>query len=74
MWFVARCLKGLDPPLTLAPEMVPPSFRTTKPSEGLVVSSYLYFFYGVTNFLPKNALRNTYANVDIIITIPASIM
>lgn len=45
MWFVARCLKGLDPPLTLTPEMVPPSFRTTKPNEGLVVRYKIYYFY-----------------------------
>ncbi|XP_076257907.1 epidermal growth factor receptor pathway substrate 15 isoform X2 [Rhynchophorus ferrugineus] len=35
MWFVARCLKGLEPPPTLTPEMVPPSFRSTKPAEGV---------------------------------------
>ncbi|ENN71982.1 epidermal growth factor receptor substrate 15-like 1 isoform X3 [Dendroctonus ponderosae] len=36
MWFVARCLKGSDPPPALTPEMIPPSFRSTKPAEGLV--------------------------------------
>ncbi|CAH1128231.1 unnamed protein product [Ceutorhynchus assimilis] len=36
MWLVARCLKGVDPPQTLTPEMIPPSFRTSKPVEGLV--------------------------------------
>lgn len=36
MWFVAKCLKGIEPPPTLAPEMVPPSFRTSKPADGLV--------------------------------------
>ncbi|XP_031329295.1 epidermal growth factor receptor substrate 15-like 1 isoform X2 [Photinus pyralis] len=30
MWFVARCLKGMDPPIALTPEMVPPSFRSSK--------------------------------------------
>ncbi|KAF5301331.1 hypothetical protein FQA39_LY10729 [Lamprigera yunnana] len=35
MWFVARCLKGVDPPIALTPEMVPPSFRTSKPSDVL---------------------------------------
>ncbi|KAK5647503.1 hypothetical protein RI129_002395 [Pyrocoelia pectoralis] len=30
MWFVARCLKGLDPPIALTAEMVPPSFRSSK--------------------------------------------
>lgn len=38
MWFVARCLKGTDPPPALTPEMVPPSFRSTRPADGLVVS------------------------------------
>lgn len=38
MWFVARCLKGIQPPATLTPEMVPPSFRTSRPADGLVVS------------------------------------
>ncbi|KAK9737454.1 Cytoskeletal-regulatory complex EF hand [Popillia japonica] len=36
MWFVARCLKGIEPPPTLTPEMVPPSFRSTKPADGIV--------------------------------------
>ncbi|XP_050294330.1 epidermal growth factor receptor substrate 15-like 1 isoform X2 [Anthonomus grandis grandis] len=37
MWFVARCLKGVEPPPALTPEMVPPTFRTGKAaSEGLV--------------------------------------
>ncbi|XP_019871079.1 epidermal growth factor receptor substrate 15-like 1 isoform X3 [Aethina tumida] len=36
MWFVARYLKGIDPPAQLTPEMIPPSFRSVKPSEGLV--------------------------------------
>ncbi|XP_065168555.1 epidermal growth factor receptor substrate 15-like 1 isoform X8 [Atheta coriaria] len=33
MWFVARCLTGVNPPPMLTPEMVPPSFRTNKPQE-----------------------------------------
>lgn len=40
MWFVARCLKGIEPPPTLTPEMVPPSFRSTKPADGIVVSIF----------------------------------
>ncbi|KAG5884971.1 hypothetical protein JTB14_000363 [Gonioctena quinquepunctata] len=36
MWFVARCLKGIEPPTVLTTEMVPPSFRTIKPLDGLV--------------------------------------
>ncbi|XP_064211795.1 epidermal growth factor receptor substrate 15-like 1 isoform X3 [Tribolium castaneum] len=35
MWFVARCLKGIEPPTALTPDMVPPSFRT-KAADGLV--------------------------------------
>ncbi|KAK9874093.1 hypothetical protein WA026_002447 [Henosepilachna vigintioctopunctata] len=35
MWLVARCLKGIDLPPALTPEMVPPSFRSLKP-DGLV--------------------------------------
>ncbi|XP_044263752.1 epidermal growth factor receptor substrate 15-like 1 isoform X4 [Tribolium madens] len=35
MWFVARCLKGVEPPTALTPDMVPPSFRT-KAADGLV--------------------------------------
>ncbi|KAL3286824.1 hypothetical protein HHI36_001314 [Cryptolaemus montrouzieri] len=35
MWFVARCLKGIEPPATLTPEMIPPSFRSLK-ADGLV--------------------------------------
>lgn len=46
MWFVARCLKGAQPPATLTPEMIPPSFRTTRPADGLVVSIFklIYLF------------------------------
>ncbi|XP_068893743.1 epidermal growth factor receptor substrate 15-like 1 isoform X4 [Tenebrio molitor] len=36
MWFVARCLKGVEPPPTLTPDMVPPSFRSVKSADGLV--------------------------------------
>ncbi|CAG9863146.1 unnamed protein product [Phyllotreta striolata] len=36
MWLVARCLKGIEPPVSLTPEMIPPSFRNTKPIDGLV--------------------------------------
>ncbi|KAJ8911718.1 hypothetical protein NQ315_013180 [Exocentrus adspersus] len=36
MWLVARCLKGIEPPVTLTPEMIPPSFRSVKPADGLV--------------------------------------
>lgn len=43
MWFVARCLKGIEPPPDLTPEMVPPSFRTTKSADGLVVSIPLVY-------------------------------
>ncbi|XP_056646712.1 epidermal growth factor receptor substrate 15-like 1 isoform X3 [Diorhabda sublineata] len=36
MWLIARCLKGIEPPVTLTAEMVPPSFRNSKPIDGLV--------------------------------------
>nr|CAH7760911.1 unnamed protein product [Callosobruchus chinensis] len=36
MWLVARCLKGIEPPVALTPEMVPPTFRSIKPMDGLV--------------------------------------
>lgn len=32
MWFVERKLKGIDPPTTLSPEMIPPSNRTVAPT------------------------------------------
>lgn len=38
MWLIAKCLKGIEPPVTLTPDMVPPSFRNIKPIDGLVVS------------------------------------
>lgn len=39
MWFVERCLKGQEPPVTLAPEMIPPTFRNNKGADGNVVST-----------------------------------
>ncbi|CAH2005949.1 unnamed protein product [Acanthoscelides obtectus] len=36
MWLVARCLKGIEPPPALTPEMVPPSFQSVKPVDGIV--------------------------------------
>ncbi|XP_060531051.1 epidermal growth factor receptor substrate 15-like 1 isoform X2 [Cylas formicarius] len=36
MWFVARSLKGMDPPPSLTPEMVPPSFRSIKSTDGVL--------------------------------------
>nr|XP_022911735.1 epidermal growth factor receptor substrate 15-like 1 isoform X5 [Onthophagus taurus] len=41
MWFVARCLNGIEPPATLTPEMVPPTFRT-KSADGLVNNNTRY--------------------------------
>lgn len=32
MWLVQRKLVGIDPPLTLSPEMIPPNNRTVTPS------------------------------------------
>lgn len=37
MWLVERKLKGIDPPNTLSPEMVPPSNRTVTPSNAVQV-------------------------------------
>ncbi|XP_050510062.1 epidermal growth factor receptor substrate 15-like 1 isoform X2 [Diabrotica virgifera virgifera] len=42
MWLVARCLKGIEPPVTLTPEMIPPSFRNIKPIDGLVNNNSRY--------------------------------
>ncbi|XP_060849682.1 epidermal growth factor receptor substrate 15-like 1 isoform X2 [Rhopalosiphum padi] len=37
MWLVERKLKGVDPPNTLSPEMVPPSNRTVTPSNAVQI-------------------------------------
>lgn len=37
MWLVERKLKGIDPPNTLSPEMVPPSNRTVTSSNAVQV-------------------------------------
>uniref|UniRef100_A0A2S2PMS2 Epidermal growth factor receptor substrate 15-like 1 n=1 Tax=Schizaphis graminum TaxID=13262 RepID=A0A2S2PMS2_SCHGA len=37
MWLVERKLKGVDPPNTLSPEMVPPSNRTVTPSNSVQI-------------------------------------
>lgn len=60
MWFVARCLKGIEPPPTLTPEMVPPSFRSTKPTDGLVVSLLELIFCYVLTVLPLMSEKNPY--------------
>ncbi|XP_017785311.1 PREDICTED: epidermal growth factor receptor substrate 15-like 1 isoform X2 [Nicrophorus vespilloides] len=36
MWFVARCLKGVNPPPSLNPDMIPPSYRSNKSTDGPV--------------------------------------
>ena len=36
MWLIKQRLRGVEPPQSLPPDMVPPSLR--KPSESLVVS------------------------------------
>lgn len=41
MWLIKQKLKGIDPPLNLTPEMIPPSMR--KPTEGAVVSFIMIF-------------------------------
>lgn len=59
MWLVARCLKGVDPPPTLTPEMIPPSFRTMKLVDGLVVS----IFFPISTLLEMTqSLRTTKNN------------
>ena len=45
MWLVECKLKGIDPPNTLTPEMIPPSNRTITPSNAvqvriLIICSY----------------------------------
>ncbi|CAH1102861.1 unnamed protein product [Psylliodes chrysocephalus] len=42
MWLIAKCLKGIEPPVTLTPDMVPPSFRNIKPIDGLVNNNTRY--------------------------------
>lgn len=43
MWLVERCLRGLEPPLALAPDMLPPSLAAScKPH---VVSTHLSFLH-----------------------------
>lgn len=37
MWLVERKLKGIDPPNTLSPEMLPPGNRTVTPSNTVQV-------------------------------------
>lgn len=56
MWLVARCLKGVDPPPNLTPEMIPPSFRTTKPVDGLVVS----VFFSISTLLETTTKKTTF--------------
>lgn len=40
MWLIKQKLRGIEPPATLSPDMVPPSMR--KPSESIVVNIFLY--------------------------------
>jgi len=42
MWLVERKLKGIDPPATLSPEMIPPSNRTVTPSNAVQVRILLF--------------------------------
>jgi len=39
MWLINQKLQGIDPPPALTPEMVPPSFRTKPPVDGVIVST-----------------------------------
>ncbi|PNF19457.1 Epidermal growth factor receptor substrate 15-like 1 [Cryptotermes secundus] len=36
MWLINQKLQGIDPPPSLTPEMVPPSFRTKPPVDGVI--------------------------------------
>jgi len=36
MWLINQKLQGIDPPPALTPEMVPPSFRTKPPVDGVI--------------------------------------
>lgn len=63
MWFVARCLKGTEPPATLTPEMIPPSFRTvTKSTDGLVVSFFLLLFRLFDSFASEKGAHENIEN------------
>jgi epidermal growth factor receptor substrate 15 len=48
MWLINQKLQGIDPPPSLTSEMVPPSFRTKPPVDGVIVSttkfSHFVFF------------------------------
>lgn len=33
MWLIDQKLKGIDPPATLTPEMIPPSFRSKQENQ-----------------------------------------
>jgi hypothetical protein len=75
MWFVARCLKGVEPPPTLTPDMVPPSFRSVKSADGLVVSVFNFFYVALrAAFRRKKAFTKTYRNIENIKTAPNSMM
>lgn len=45
MWLVERKLKGIEPPATLTPEMIPPSNRTVTPSTSAQVRVNTFFFF-----------------------------
>jgi len=55
MWLVERKLKGIDPPNTLSPEMVPPSNRTITPSNAVQVRILI-----IINLLKKKNVLNTF--------------
>lgn len=44
MWLIKQKLRGIDPPASLTPDMIPPSMR--KPSDTIVVCIY----FCLTNF------------------------
>jgi hypothetical protein len=54
MWLINQKLQGVDPPPALTPEMVPPSFRTKPPVDGVIVSTACFFpsfFYPPTQIM-----------------------
>lgn len=65
MWLVERCLKGQEPPVSLSPEMVPPSFRNNKAGDGHVVSNNIFLIF----FFRKINRKAKYRNIPIITNI-----
>lgn len=59
MWLVQRKLLGIDPPLTLTPEMIPPSNRTITASVTaqvriLIINLFNYYYIVMLFFVNYN--------------------